>query len=210
MAAAKKKAAKAKSANKPAKPAKKTAAKSAKKATKKAGTKAPAKKAGAKPSNKPTAKPTAKPTKIDPAAMFALGVDLSKRGFLFDAIAAFRDATKSAPKNDLADDALVNVGLCSLKMGMYADAIDAFTRVIEEYPDATIAEADEGEEHGRTAAKALYGRVRAKAAIGDFAGAKADADAIAPYDDAYAVNETSGDRVSFHALANQFLASLEG
>lgn len=156
------------------------------------------------------AKSSAKSAKIDPAALFAMGVDLTKRGFLFDAIAAFREANKAAPKNELADDALVNIGLCSLKMGMYADAIDAFTTVIEEYPEATIAQIDDGEEHGRTAAKALYGRVRAKAAIGDFAGARADADSIAPFDEAFAVEETSGDRVSFHSLANQFLASLEG
>lgn len=170
----------------------------------------PARKPATKVAKKPAASAGKKPAKRDPAALFAMGVDLSKRGFLFDAIAAFRDASASAPKNELADDALVNIGLCSLKMGMYADAIDAFTRVIDEYPDATIAEIDDGDEHGRSAAKALYGRVRAKAAIGDFAGARADADAIAPFDEAYAIDETSGDRVSFHSLANQFLASLEG
>ncbi len=208
MAAAKKKAPKAKSAK-----AKSVGAKSAKAATSKVKAKGAGKKTAKKAAQKTSpakAAVVAKASKIDPAALFALGVDLSQRGFLFDAIAAFRDASKSAPKNELADDALVNIGLCSLKMGMYADAIDAFTRVIDEYPDATIAEIDEGEEHGRTAAKALYGRVRAKAAIGDFAGAKADAEALTPFDEAYAVDETSGDRVSFHSLANQFLASLEG
>lgn len=206
MAAAKKKAAKAKSAQS-ARPAKKASSKPAagKKATKKVS------KASPKSPKATTGKAPARAvTKIEPAALFALGVDLSQRGFLFDAIAAFRDATKAAPKNELADDALVNIGLCSLKMGMYADAIDAFTSVIESYPESTIAEIDQGEEHGRTAAKALYGRVRAKAALGDFAGARADADAIAPFDDAYVVDETSGDRVTFHSLANQFLASLEG
>jgi tetratricopeptide (TPR) repeat protein len=223
MAAAKKKAPKAKSAkatsvraksskaaSKPMKKAAKAGvAKAAKKVAKAASPKGAKAKAGAKPDAKSGKALAAKATKIDPATLFALGVDLSQRGFLFDAIAAFRDASKSAPKNELADDALVNIGLCSLKMGMYADAIDAFSRVIDEYPDATIAEIDEGEEHGRTAAKALYGRVRAKAAIGDFAGAKADVEALTPFDDAYAV-ESSGDRVTFHSLANQFLASLEG
>lgn len=230
MAAAKKRASKATSANaksvktssaKVATPkpragakgaGKKTAKQPAKKATKKTTNKATSPKAATKKAAKSGSKAAvvaAKASKIDPAALFALGVDLSQRGFLFDAIAAFRDASKSAPKNELADDALVNIGLCSLKMGMYADAIDAFTKVIEDYPDATIAEINEGEEHGRTAAKALYGRVRAKAAIGDFAGAKADVEALTPFDDAYAV-ESSGDRVTFHSLANQFLASLEG
>lgn len=217
MAAAKKKAPKAKSAKKVSKAAPSKVKAGAKGAGKKTAAKTVQKTSSPKAATKKVAKSgskaavvAAKATKIDPAALFALGVDLSQRGFLFDAIAAFRDASKSAPKNELADDALVNIGLCSLKMGMYADAIDAFTRVIEDYPNATIAEIDAGEEHGRTAAKALYGRVRAKAALGDFAGAKTDADALTPFDDAYAVDETSGDRVSFHSLANQFLASLEG
>ena len=217
MAAAKKKAPKAKSAKKVSKAAPSKVTAGAKGAGKKAAPKTVQKTSPAKAATKKVTKSgskagvvAAKATKIDPAALFALGVDLSQRGFLFDAIAAFRDASKSAPKNELADDALVNIGLCSLKMGMYADAIDAFTSVIEDYPNATIAEIDAGEEHGRTAAKALYGRVRAKAAIGDFAGAKTDAEALTPFDDAYAVDETSGDRVSFHSLANQFLASLEG
>lgn len=215
MAAAKKKAPNAKSASTKSakaapKPTKKVAKASASKATKKAAKPASTKPAKGKSGSKAGAGVAARATKIDPAALFALGVDLSRRGFLFDAIAAFRDASKAAPKNELADDAMVNIGLCSLKMGMYADAIDAFTRVIEDYPDATIAEIDEGEEHGRTAAKALYGRVRAKAAIGDFAGAKADVEALTTFDDAYVVDDTSGGRVSFHALANQFLVSLDG
>jgi tetratricopeptide (TPR) repeat protein len=198
---AKAKVAKAKVGKAGASKAKAGASKAKAGAAKAPAKKAPAKKAPAKASTKAGATGKA----IDPSSMFMLGVDLAQRGFVFDAMAAFRDAAKRAPKHELADDALVNIGVCSLRLGLFADAVDAFTRVIEEFPDATIAEADAGEEHGRTAAKALFGRVRAKAGLGDFAGARADAAALAAYDDSYAVDPTSGERTTFHALAERFL-----
>ena len=181
-------------------------------ASTKAASKLPAKKPAKASTKKAPLKSTAKsatqssPKEFNPQTAFLQGVELSGRGFVFDAMAAFKDVVKTAPKHEIADDALVNVGLCSLRLGLFNDAVEAFTTVLAQYPNALIAEIDEGQEHGRTAAKALYGRVRARAGLGDFAGARTDADALASHEDSYVIEAGTDQRITFHALAQRFLA----
>lgn len=168
---------------------------------------APARKSPARPFVKSVAKPT---TKRQPArrasgpgaaaAIFSEAVQRAMQGYGFDAIALFRDAIDANPAGELADDALFNIGAAYLQMRLVKDAEDAFTELIAKYPDATIAAVHNGNEHGRTAAKALLGRMQARYAAGDFAGAESDRAALAAYDDSW-VTDPHGDRKTFRELA---------
>lgn len=157
-----KKAPKKAASKKPAakKAAKKASKKVSKKATKKAGggraaasTKSHAAH-GPRSGSRHAPKKAAKPTGAKALELFAQAMDMAQSGFLFDAISAFKDLAADR-KNDLADDAQCNVGLCYLRMHLYADALDAFAKVARDYPDATIAQVQgAAHEFGKTAAKA--------------------------------------------------------
>jgi tetratricopeptide (TPR) repeat protein len=131
--------------------------------------------------------------------LFLEGVEHTARGFLFDAITAFREAIRLDPRGDLADDALYNIGACFLRMRLLKDAEEAFSRIIQQYPNATISATVGGNEHGRTAAKALLGRIHARLGQGDERGARDDLESLRGYDDSYAT-DPSGRRRTFHEL----------
>lgn len=131
---------------------------------------------------------------------FAEAVERAMQGYLFDAIALFQDVVRRDRRSDVADDALFNIGACYLQMHLYNDAEKAFTQVLEQYPDATIHAVAGGQEVGRTAAKALLGRYRARRMLKDSAGAAADRDALQGYGDSYVVNP-DGQRITFFELA---------
>jgi TolA-binding protein len=139
-------------------------------------------------------------------ALFAEAMDLVSKDFLFDAIQSFERIAKDGKTNDLADDALVNAGLCYMKMSLFRDAVAQFTRVIQGYPDATIADCFGGQERGRTAAKALYCRMRCHVALGDHKAAEADLKALEKYQDSFVVGP-DGNPKTFHALATEALAT---
>ncbi len=113
---------------------------------------------------------------------------------------------KEDRKNELADDALVNAGLCYMQMKLYPDAIAQFTRVLQGYPDSTIASVFGAQEVGKTAAKALYCRLRSYLAIGDVDSARNDAKALQGYADSYVV-DAQGNKRTFSELGNEALAS---
>ncbi len=131
---------------------------------------------------------------------FAEAIERAMQGYLFDAIALFHDVVRSDRRSEVADDALFNVGACCLQMHLYNDAEKAFTQVLDQYPDATIHAVAGGQEVGRTAAKALLGRYRARRMLKDSAGAAADRDALQGYSDSYVVNP-DGKRITFFELA---------
>lgn len=129
------------------------------------------------------------------------------QGFGFDAIQLFEDAIAADPKGELADDALFNIGSAYLQMRLVSDAERAFTQLLERFPDSTIAAVAGGsEEHGRTAAKALLGRMQARLAQGNVDGARSDRDALADYDDSWVV-DPSGRRRTFGELARAVMGA---
>lgn len=139
-------------------------------------------------------------TKSERAAKtFSEAVERAGQGFLFDAIALFRDAIETDPRGDLADDALFNVGGIYLQMGLLKDAEASFTELIEQYPEATISSTLGAQETGRTAAKAHLGRLRARLAAGNRDGARSDLMALAGFTDSW-VTDANGVRRTFYDL----------
>jgi len=139
-------------------------------------------------------------------SLFMEAIDRAAGGFLFDAIGLFRAAIKADPKSDFADDALFDIGHCYLRMQLLNDAERTFTELLQKYPDAKIYNVAGGSETGRTAAKALLGRARARLKLGDLDGAKADVRALAEYTDS-SVEDMDGKRRSFHELGRELLAT---
>ncbi|MEZ6234828.1 MAG: hypothetical protein R3B68_11615 [Phycisphaerales bacterium] len=215
-AASKKPAAKKPAAKKaPKKVAKKASKKVSKKATKKAGggraaasTKSHAAH-GPRSGSRHAPKKAAKPTGAKALELFAQAMDMAQSGFLFDAISAFKDLAADR-KNDLADDAQCNVGLCYLRMHLYADALDAFAKVARDYPDATIAQVQgAAHEFGKTAAKAHLGRVHAFLGMGDVASARAEAEAMQADTESHVVS-ADGSRQTFAQLADSAVRAAGG
>lgn len=133
-------------------------------------------------------------------SLFTEGVERAMQGYLFDAISLFEDAIEVAPKGPLADDALFNIGAAYLRMRLVKDAEEAFTRLLSDYPESTIDAVFNAKEQGRTAAKALLGRMQARLAQGNVDGATADREALRGYGDSW-VLDPGGARKSFHELA---------
>jgi TolA-binding protein len=132
--------------------------------------------------------------------LFAQALDMAQSGFLFDAISAFK-ALAGDRKSDMADDAQCNIGLCYLRMHLYKDALEAFAKVISDFPDATIAQvAGSAHEFGHTAAKARLGRVHAYLGLGDAASARVEADSIT--DAESHVVAADGTKKTFRELAD--------
>jgi tetratricopeptide (TPR) repeat protein len=138
--------------------------------------------------------------------LFAQAVTLASGGYLFDAVTLFEEIVKNDQGNELADDALVNAGLCYIQMSLYRDAIAQFTRVIQGYPKSTIANVFGNKEVGRTAAKALFCRLRCHSALGDGASAKKDLESLKPYTDSYVTNE-QGTKKTFYELGCEAFAT---
>jgi len=136
---------------------------------------------------------------------FQHGVHLALENRLLEAIQAFKHVVDSNPVGDLADDALANLGLCYMRINSFNNAIDCFTRVVTEYPDAKIAVAARAQEVGRTAAKALLGRMRCRLAQGDREQAKADLERLTAFSDSYVI-DAQGKRRSFHELGREAIA----
>lgn len=171
---------------------------------------APRRKAPAKASRPPKATAPSKKGENGNATLdlFAQAASLVSNGYLFDAIKLFERVVQEDRKNELADDALVNSGLCYMQMKLYPDAIAQFSRVIQGYPDSTIASVFGGQEVGKTAAKALYCRLRSYLAIGDVPSARNDAKALEGYADSYVV-DAQGHKKTFTELGNEALAAVQ-
>ena len=169
------------------------------------------KKAKAKTVRKAPAKPK-KTTKIAPADAthaFTEAIALFQGGYVFDAVKKFQEIAKDDGGHELADDALVNAGLCYMHMALYRDAIAQFSRVVQGYPNSTISGVFNGQEVGRTAAKALLNRIRCHLMLGDADGAKKDHASLKKYSDSY-VLDSQGGKKTFFDVANEILAGKQG
>ena len=149
-------------------------------------------------------------TPSDATLKFREGVLLASRNCPSEALHAFRELVETWPKDDLADDALYNVGACYLAMNQFTQAAGSFRKLIETYPEATIASDENGgRESGRTAAKAYLGLVSAHLGLGDVDGAKQAATALEDFDDSH-IHPAPGIDRTFHDVAESLLVAAEG
>jgi tetratricopeptide (TPR) repeat protein len=125
---------------------------------------------------------------------------------LVDAVLAFREVVDRWPDDELADDALYNLGACYLAMNQFARARDAFEQVITKYPNATIHAAAGRRESGRTAAKAWLGLVAGHLGEGDLAAAEAAGARLAEYSDSKVLPAPGLER-TFHDIATSLLSA---
>lgn len=140
--------------------------------------------------------------------LFAQALDMAQSGFLFDAISAFKALAGDA-RSDMADDAQCNIGLCYLRMHLYKDALEAFAKVISDFPDADIARvAGSNHEFGHTSSKARLGRVHAYLGMGDLASARVEADSLTDTESHVVAGD--GTRRSFKDLADAAVRAAGG
>jgi tetratricopeptide (TPR) repeat protein len=124
------------------------------------------------------------PTTPNAREAFRAACTLAAQGLFADAALAFRRVAERWPDDDLADDALYDAGACYLSLNQFARAKEAFQQVVARYPEARMdEESTGGRETGRTAARAHLGLVSACLGLGDPAGARAAAEALAAYGD---------------------------
>ena len=125
---------------------------------------------------------------------------------LVAAVAAFREVAERWPTDDLADDALYNLGACYLAMSQFIHAQAIFEDVIKTYPNATLDAANGRTETGRTAAKAWLGLVSAHLGQGNLAAAEAAGAKLVDYPDSK-ITPPSGPERSFHDIAGALLSA---
>lgn len=136
---------------------------------------------------------------------FQQAVTFASENLISEAATTFREVVERWPDDDLADDALYNIGACYLAMNQFGRAADTFRQVIHRYPNATIHVADGRSEVGRTAAKAWLGLVAANLGLGSVAAAKEACDALEPYSDSMVV--IGGMERPFHDIGCSLLAA---
>jgi len=98
---------------------------------------------------------------------------------------AFEAIIAEEPGGDLADDALYNIGFLQFSRNAFDKAEATFKKLIQEYPDSTIAEFENCVEHGATPAKAWYMLVNAYLAMGREVDAFDAADKLQGFTDSY-------------------------
>ena len=146
----------------------------------------------------------------DAQLKFREGLLLASRNLPSEALHAFRELVDAWPKDDLADDALYNVGACYLAMNQFPQAASAFESLLKDYPDATIAtDENDGRESGRTAAKAWLGLVSARLGVGDLEGARKACEELQSFEDSK-IHPAPGIERSFHDVALSLLVAAEG
>jgi tetratricopeptide (TPR) repeat protein len=149
-------------------------------------------------------------TPNDATLKFREALLLASRNLPSEALHAFKELVAGWPDDELADDALYNVGACYLAMNQFSQAAEAFQTVLDKYPDATIAgDENGGRESGRTGAKAWLGLVSARLGLGDLAGAKTACEALEGYDDSK-IHPAPGIERTFHDVAAALLVAAEG
>ena len=133
--------------------------------------------------------------------LFIDGIQDYRNGFYAEAIEKFKEIIKVDPKSEYADDACYSIGWCYFEMMQFKQAITYFEKVIEEYPDATIALSEETGEYGKIEAKARYAKINAFLAVGDV---KATEDELQKLEalkaDSY-MKTADGSKKSFYELA---------
>jgi len=116
-----------------------------------------------------------------------------------DAIHKFQNLVDEFPASDLADDALYNIGLCYYEMNQFQKSIEVLEEMIEKYPDATITALENGNEFGKTAAKAYYLIVQCCIGLGDIQKAETYIPIFEEYTNTYVARDS--EKYSFAQMA---------
>jgi len=132
---------------------------------------------------------------------FTEAFQLAQDKFYIDAMHKFNKLVDEFPESDLADDALLNVGLCYYEMNQFAQAIEILEHVIELHPEATISVMGSGNEFGRTAGKAYYLIVQCYIGLGDIKKAESYIPILRNYPKTYIENEHG--KITFDKLAEE-------
>ena len=132
---------------------------------------------------------------------FTEAFQLAQDKFYVDAMHKFNKLVDDFPESDLADDALLNVGLCYYEMNQFAQAIEILEHVIELHPEATISVIGGGNEFGRTAGKAYYLIVQCYIGLGDIKKAESYIPILRNYPKTYIKNEYG--KITFDKLAGE-------
>lgn len=144
-----------------------------------------------------------------PTELFTKAVQLARGEFYLDAIEQFRAVVEMEDAEGLADDAVYNIGLCFFKMKAFQRAARQFRRVIDEYPETTIAGEECPGEFGRTAAKAHLGLLMCALATGDLAEADAQLAALEQYPGSYVLEGEEQTRRTFHELGEELIENYD-
>jgi TolA-binding protein len=148
-------------------------------------------------------------TQQDGHATFLSALQQAQKGFYFDAIQAFQEVVKADPSGPLADDATFNIGACYMKVRQFPKAVEAFEKVLSEYPQGVIEAAVPGNEYGRTAAKALLGLVEASLLLNDKSKAEHYCAQLHAYSDSFILRADTGQKVQFHEIARSMIDRIE-
>lgn len=148
-------------------------------------------------------------TQQDDHATFLNALQQAQKGFYFDAIEAFQTVLKSDASGPLADDAMFNIGACYMKVRQFPKAIEAFERVLSEYPQGVIESAVPGNEYGRTAAKALLGLVEASLLLNDRTKAEDYCLKLNAFTDSFVLRPDTGLKVLFVEIARSMIEAFD-
>ncbi|HOG64394.1 MAG TPA: tetratricopeptide repeat protein [Spirochaetota bacterium] len=138
---------------------------------------------------------------------FLEALQLAASGKSTQAEKAFTAVFDSDPQGNLADDALCNIAILALNQNAIAQAESIFTRLLQDYPTATIAEYQGCSEHGRTGAKALLGLVNCSLARGNAALAAEQIAKLKDYSDSWV--DTASGKKTYGELAAELLKTWE-
>lgn len=139
---------------------------------------------------------------------FLHGVELFQQKDYSGAEKVFEGVIAADPQGDLADDALYNLGLGYFQQNLFDKAEAAFKKLIEEYPDSTIAEFENSFEHGKTPAKARLGLVNCYLALGRENEAWQTLEELESFSDSWVMvagTDNTPLKKTFHQLAKELL-----
>ena len=122
-----------------------------------------------------------------------------------ESIEKFKEVIKIDSKSEFADDAYYNIGLCYFAMMQFKKSIEFFDKVINEYPDATIALSEETGECGKIEAKARLGKINAYLAMGKVDSAASELTELEKFKDDSFIKFNDGNKKSFFELGSELI-----
>ncbi|MDP6396428.1 MAG: tetratricopeptide repeat protein [Candidatus Marinimicrobia bacterium] len=140
--------------------------------------------------------------------LFTEAFKAAQEKFYVDAIHKFQKLVNDFPESDLADDAMYNIGLCYYEMNQFQKCIEVLEEMIDKYPDATITALENGNEFGKTAAKAYYLIVQCNIGLGDIQKAESNIPILENFTNTYVVKNS--EKFSFAQLAEEAIQKYIG
>lgn len=134
---------------------------------------------------------------------FIEAFQLTQEKFFVDAIHKFQELVNDFPESDLADDAMYNIGLCYYEMNQFQKCVEVLEEMIEKFPDATITALENGNDFGKTAAKAYYLIVQCYIGLGDIQKAESFIPILENYTDSYVMKDS--EKSSFAILSKELI-----